>query len=100
AFARLHTSAVCVQNRNSQPIGGTGFSVSYNWLKTYDIDNDATKCACDHYRNRNTGSNTWDTCPDCAYDNIACNSPTKHIGGDEFTYYCEKKCGAEGAEAN
>ncbi|OHW93608.1 hypothetical protein CSPAE12_07848 [Colletotrichum incanum] len=33
-------------------------------------------------------------------DGIQCNSAGWHIGGDEFDYYCEKKCGAEGFEAN
>jgi hypothetical protein len=33
-------------------------------------------------------------------DGMECTSPGWHIGGDEFTYYCEKICGAQGAEAN
>lgn len=28
---------------------------------------DATKCACEAYRNRNTGDNQWDQCPDCTF---------------------------------
>lgn len=99
-FADLHSSAVCVDNRSESPSGGTAWSVSYSWVKDYEILPDATKCACDYYKNRNTGDNQWDQCPDCTFDGLGCNSAAWHIGGDEFTYYCEKKCGAQGAEAN
>ncbi|GAB7335050.1 hypothetical protein MBLNU13_g06907t1 [Cladosporium sp. NU13] len=98
--AKLHSSAVCVDHRNTAPVGGTGWSVSYTWSKDYEILIDATKCACDYYHNRNTGANQWDQCPDCTFDGLQCNSNDWHIGGDEFTYYCEQKCGAQGAEAN
>ncbi|KZL78405.1 hypothetical protein CT0861_08703 [Colletotrichum tofieldiae] len=100
ASARLHSSAVCVTDRTSQPVGGTPFSVSYTWSENYEILPDATKCACGYYRNRNTGNEQWDQCPDCQFDGLQCNSAGWHIGGDEFDYYCEKKCGAEGSEAN
>ncbi|KAK6200705.1 hypothetical protein LQW54_009586 [Pestalotiopsis sp. IQ-011] len=99
-FADLHSSAVCVDNRSESPSGGTGWSVSYSWVKDYEILPDATKCACDYYKSRNTGDNQWDQCPDCTFDGLGCNSAASHIGGDEFTYYCEKKCGAQGAESN
>ncbi|KAL0576019.1 hypothetical protein V5O48_005964 [Marasmius crinis-equi] len=63
---------------------------------------DATRAACHAYRNRNTGSNQWDTCPDCTVglsgDSIVCRSAAKHIGGDEFEYYC-KQNGASGSGA-
>ncbi|KAF4540329.1 uncharacterized protein LTHEOB_9425 [Lasiodiplodia theobromae] len=100
AYADLHKAAACVSNRRSSPVGGTGWSVSYNWQTSYEVLPDATKCACDYYKQRNTGSNQWDTCPDCTFDGLTCNSAAKHIGGDEMTYYCEKKCGAAGAEAD
>ncbi|OLN81877.1 hypothetical protein CCHL11_06999 [Colletotrichum chlorophyti] len=98
----LHEFAVCVQNRQEAPIGGTPFSVSYSWGKTYNIDQTATKCACDYYKQRNTGNKQWDKCPDCKYDatQLACHSPGKHIGGDEMDYYCHKKCNAQGAEGS
>ncbi|WYZ43412.1 hypothetical protein EsH8_VI_001111 [Colletotrichum jinshuiense] len=55
-------------------------------------NNDATKIACGKYRNRNTGNQQWDKCPDCSTsfrgDVLVCNSPAKHIGGDEWNYYC------------
>ncbi|KAF5549086.1 hypothetical protein FMEXI_4428 [Fusarium mexicanum] len=117
ASAKLHNQAVCVSNRNYSPIGGTAWSVSYNWKVNYEILPDATNCACAYYRNRNTGNKQWDKCPDCRFvgyprcniserganmeqDGLVCGSKGWHIGGDEFTYYCEKKCGAQGAEAN
>ncbi|CAG7561993.1 unnamed protein product [Fusarium equiseti] len=100
ASARLHSQAVCVTNRHYSQSGGTPFSVSYNWNVNYEILPDATKCACDYYRRRNTGNNKWDKCPDCWFDGLVCHSDDWHIGGDEMTYYCENKCGAQGAEAN
>ncbi|GKT73607.1 hypothetical protein ColTof4_06030 [Colletotrichum tofieldiae] len=60
-------SAVCVTDRTSQPVGGTPFSVSYTWSENYEILPDATKCACGYYRNRNTGNEQWDQCPDCQF---------------------------------
>ncbi|KAH8757266.1 hypothetical protein F5883DRAFT_160408 [Diaporthe sp. PMI_573] len=62
-----------------------------------DIDAAATECACKAYKNRNQGTDWWNTCPDCTYDGTYCNSKMKHIGGDEVTYYCEKICHAKGA---
>ncbi|KAL1297518.1 hypothetical protein AAFC00_005035 [Neodothiora populina] len=98
--ADTHKVAVCVTGRQSAPIGGTGFSPSYNWAKRYEVLPDATKCACDMYLARNTGGKWWDTCPDCAFDGFQCSSPAGHIGGDEMNYYCNKKCGAQGSEAD
>ncbi|KAG7411210.1 hypothetical protein DER46DRAFT_581562 [Fusarium sp. MPI-SDFR-AT-0072] len=100
ASAKLHSQAVCVTNRRYDPIGGTPWSPSYNWKVNYEILPGATNCACNYYRNRNTGNKQWDKCPDCHFDGLVCQSKDWHIGGDEFTYYCEKKCGAQGAEAN
>ncbi|RDW72900.1 hypothetical protein BP6252_06807 [Coleophoma cylindrospora] len=65
-----------------------------------DINSEATSCACWNYQRRNTGNNWWDKCPDCAYDGTYCNSKFKHIGGDEFNYYCTKKCGAKNSIAD
>ncbi|KAK7409591.1 hypothetical protein QQX98_008253 [Neonectria punicea] len=100
ALADLHNAAACVTNRKSSPVGGTGWSVSYTWAKSYEILPDATRCACNYYRNRNTGNKQWDKCPDCTFDGTVCNSAGWHIGGDEMNYYCSKKCGAQGSEAN
>ncbi|KAH8661041.1 hypothetical protein BGZ61DRAFT_510432 [Ilyonectria robusta] len=97
AYADLHKAAVCVSDRKSSPVGGTAWSVSYNWQTSYEILPDATKCACE---NRNTGNKQWDQCPDCTFDGLACNSANKHIGGDEMNYYCTKQCGAQGSEAD
>ncbi|KAL8409849.1 hypothetical protein RB594_008074 [Gaeumannomyces avenae] len=67
AAAKLHSSAVCVKDRTTEPSGGSSFSPSYNWVKNYEILPDATKCACEHYKARNTGDNKWDKCPDCTF---------------------------------
>lgn len=67
ALADTHSVAVCVSNRKYSEIGGTPFSVSYTWAKEYEILTDATECACDYYRNRNTGDKQWDQCPDCTF---------------------------------
>ncbi|CRK06995.1 hypothetical protein BN1723_006580 [Verticillium longisporum] len=100
ALADLHKVAVCVTNRKSAPIGGTGWSASYNWAKNYEILPEATRCACNLYRQRKTGNKQWDKCRDCTFDGLGCNSAGWHIGGDEMNYYCSKKCGAQGSEAN
>ncbi|OHE98672.1 hypothetical protein CORC01_06123 [Colletotrichum orchidophilum] len=98
--ARLHHQGFCVKDRSEAPVGGSGWSVSYTWSKTYEIMPDATKCACIFYKNRNTGNEKWDQCPDCTFDGLSCNSSAQHIGGDELEYYCSEKCGAEGSEAD
>ncbi|OHE99320.1 hypothetical protein CORC01_05361 [Colletotrichum orchidophilum] len=98
--ARLHYQGFCVKNRSESPVGGSGWSVSYTWSKNYEIMPDATKCACNFYKNRNTGNEKWDQCPDCTFDGLSCNSAAQHIGGDELEYYCSNKCGAEGSEAD
>ncbi|CAI7638537.1 unnamed protein product [Penicillium glandicola] len=100
AAAKLHSVAVCVSDRKYSAIGGTAFSPSNNFAVQYEILPEATKCACDFYKQRNTGSNQWDQCPDCTFDGNYCRSADWHIGGDEFTYYCEDLCHAQGAEAN
>ncbi|KAI1406409.1 hypothetical protein F4819DRAFT_440372 [Hypoxylon fuscum] len=87
AAADLHNAAACIAARDSD-IGG------------YEILPNATSCACEHYKNRNTGEEQWDQCPDCTFDDLVCNSAGKHIGGDEMTYYCEELCGAQGAQAD
>ncbi|OLN86075.1 hypothetical protein CCHL11_05309 [Colletotrichum chlorophyti] len=85
AFARLHSAAVCIKGRKYGSTGnGTPWGLTYGSYKDYEILPEATKCACDMYRRRNTGNKQWDQCPDCTY----------------MHYYCNKKCGAEGSEAN
>ncbi|KAG8162658.1 hypothetical protein KVR01_007136 [Diaporthe batatas] len=101
AFAKLHSAAVCVQNRSYGSTGnGTPYGLAYGSYTQYEIDAAATKCACTMYKARNTGNEQWDKCPDCTFDGLQCISNGWHIGGDEFDYYCEEKCGAEGSEAN
>ena len=71
ASADLHWAAACVDGRTSSPIGGTPFSVSYNWAKNFIMNPGATQCACNYYRNRNTGGKHWDRCPDCTFVRLA-----------------------------
>ncbi|KAI6411550.1 hypothetical protein MCOR20_004219 [Pyricularia oryzae] len=85
ATGDLHHSAVCVTKR-----------VNFFGHKTFQISPNATMCACTFYKGRNTGTNPWDKCEDCKYDGLKCTSENGTIGGDEFKYYCEKKCGAKG----
>ncbi|KAF6803342.1 hypothetical protein CMUS01_15117, partial [Colletotrichum musicola] len=63
----------------------------------------ATQKACDRYKARNTGNQQWDKCPDCKTslrgDLLVCNSLGKHIGGDEWDYYC-KQVGADMGKAS
>jgi hypothetical protein len=49
ASAELHSDALCVDKIGGQAV--------YNQA--------ATTAACTAYRNRNTGGEQWDTCPDC-----------------------------------
>ncbi|TLD11414.1 hypothetical protein PgNI_05328 [Pyricularia grisea] len=87
--ARLHTTAVCIDKR-----------INHFGQKTFSISPNATHCACTLYRARDTGTKVWDKCQDCTFEDFKCISKNGTIGGDEFTYYCEKKCGAKGAEAS
>ncbi|TVY75926.1 hypothetical protein LSUE1_G005627, partial [Lachnellula suecica] len=61
---------------------------------TASTNDAATIAACNAYKKRNTGSKAWDTCPDCTviqHNEIkACESKAKHLGGDEFDYYCKQ----------
>ncbi|KAI6355240.1 hypothetical protein MCOR25_008282 [Pyricularia grisea] len=101
ASAKLHSAAVCVQNRSYGSTGnGTPYGLTYGNFVSYEIDTTATSCACSYYRARHTGSHQWDSCPDCKFDGIECLSDGWHIGGDEMTYYCEKLCHSQGAQAN
>ncbi|KAH6714199.1 hypothetical protein BKA61DRAFT_674808 [Leptodontidium sp. MPI-SDFR-AT-0119] len=73
----------------------------HNIAWCYDIRDDVTAKACARYKARSTGTNQWDTCPDCVMstngvENIVCRSNAKHIGGDEWNYYCKQ----EGADAS
>ncbi|KAK1454530.1 hypothetical protein CMEL01_16662 [Colletotrichum melonis] len=101
AFTKMHNAAVCVKNRQRGSTGnGTPYGITYGSWTEYEIDTAGTQCACNYYKNRSTGNNQWDKCPDCHFDGLQCLSNAWHIGGDEITYYCEKKCGSQGAEAN
>ncbi|ESZ98490.1 hypothetical protein SBOR_1152 [Sclerotinia borealis F-4128] len=84
SVADLHTTAICINDSSS----GDGV---YN--------SKATIASCTNYFNRNTGSEQWDTCPDCVMITTGiphCSSPAEHMGGDEITYYC-KQNGADNA---
>ncbi|KAF9881417.1 hypothetical protein CkaCkLH20_00563 [Colletotrichum karsti] len=101
ATARLHSSAVCVNAAKTGSTGnGTPWGLGYGSYTDYELDLEATKCACGYYRNRNTGNKQWDKCPDCTFDGLQCNSAGWHIGGDEMNHYCRKYCGAEGNDGN
>ncbi|KAL0571432.1 hypothetical protein V5O48_010522 [Marasmius crinis-equi] len=93
ALADLHYVASCV---NKDPVLVDEQYLSYQ----NDV---ATQRACNAYKNRNTGNKQWDKCPDCSYikNNMLwqCKSNEKHIGGDEFEYYC-KQAGAYGSQAD
>ncbi|KAL0571433.1 hypothetical protein V5O48_010523 [Marasmius crinis-equi] len=93
ALADLHYVAYCTRK---DPILVDEQYLSYS-------DDAATQKACNAYKGRNTGSKQWDTCPDCTYfknNQIwECKSNAKHIGGDEFAYYC-KQAGAYGSQAD
>lgn len=58
ATAELHNSGLCIDTIGGQTV--------YN--------DAATKAACEAYRNRNTGGEQWDTCPDCAMVSISISS--------------------------
>ncbi|KAF9874878.1 hypothetical protein CkaCkLH20_07572 [Colletotrichum karsti] len=120
--ADLHTYATC--NSHIQPIGNpntcpaskrdTTPNEAVNLRRSrimgraYGDNAAATEKACAAYKARNTGTNKWDTCPDCTmgvrktsdpkYCVQACNSAAGHIGGDEWLYYC-KQAGADESEA-
>ncbi|EQB44549.1 hypothetical protein GCG54_00006280 [Colletotrichum gloeosporioides] len=89
AVANLHTAAWCISSG----------------LKDSDPKNvAATEAACGAYKERHTGNDVWDTCPDCylgVKDDDAevatCNSPAKHIGGDEWEEYCIQYGAVNGA---
>jgi hypothetical protein len=80
AHAALHKAAACVSNRVSSPVGGTPFSPSNNWQTTYEVLADATKCACDMYKQRNTGGEMWDMCPDCTFVSLCCSKFDSSFG--------------------
>ncbi|POS70317.1 hypothetical protein DHEL01_v211286 [Diaporthe helianthi] len=101
ALAKLHKWAVCADNLEQGYLGnGTPWGFGHNAYKYYELNSDATKCLCKYYKNRNTGNKKWDKCPDCYYDGIQCISNDWHMGGDEITYYCTKKCGANTSVVN
>ncbi|KAF7861569.1 hypothetical protein EAF04_008131 [Stromatinia cepivora] len=68
----------------------------------YVYNHKATEDACAAYKNRNTGDEQWDKCPDCYMDTSDiphCQTDGWHMGGDEWLYYCEQN-GAELSLAN
>ncbi|KAF7908731.1 uncharacterized protein EAF01_004486 [Botrytis porri] len=76
-LADLHSTGICVDYKND--------AIVYNSA--------ATIAACTNYRNRNTGSEQWDQCPDCNMITTGtphCRSDAWHIGGDEWYYYCQQ----------
>ncbi|OLN95487.1 hypothetical protein CCHL11_05115 [Colletotrichum chlorophyti] len=101
AVARLHSFAVGIQSVKKGSMGnGTPYGMGYAPWTQYEIYQAATDCACHYYGNRNTGNQWWDKCQDCKFDGLQCKSPEWRISGDEITYYCQKKCGASGADTN
>ncbi|THV50438.1 hypothetical protein BGAL_0150g00010 [Botrytis galanthina] len=85
-LADLHTNGICVDTKSD----------------VYVYNADATAKTCTNYYNRNTGSEQWDTCPDCTMITTGvphCESAGWHIGGDELNYYCQQN-GAGGSLAN
>ncbi|KAK6207858.1 hypothetical protein QIS74_12939 [Colletotrichum tabaci] len=98
----LHNFCACGKRHSGDAVVGSYVSNNKNAVK-FSIDKkqwafntDATKYACSRYALRNTGSETWDSCPDCKMDTYYMDSnPTPscfsfgfHLGGDEFDYYC------------
>ncbi|KAH9867698.1 hypothetical protein IAQ61_008292 [Plenodomus lingam] len=66
--ADVHNATVCVKDRTWHQIGlGTPQSPSIRYVPHFTINNKATECACNYYRQRNTGDKHWDTCTDCKY---------------------------------
>ncbi|KXH28968.1 hypothetical protein CNYM01_13897 [Colletotrichum nymphaeae SA-01] len=58
AFAKMHNAAVCVKNRQRGSTGnGTPYGITYGSWTEYEIDTAGTQCACNYYKNRNTGNN-------------------------------------------
>ncbi|KAF7898154.1 hypothetical protein EAF00_004600 [Botryotinia globosa] len=85
-LADLHTNGICIDIK----------------ADVYVYNADATAKTCTNYYNRNTGSEQWDTCPDCTMITTGtphCYSAGEHIGGDELYYYCQEN-GADGSAAN
>ncbi|CAA9965413.1 hypothetical protein PTMSG1_08772 [Pyrenophora teres f. maculata] len=92
--AKLHKQGLCADNV-AEP------TPEDPWVDQQWVYNDAaTRAMCNSYRNRNTGGEWWDTCPDCQMTVISnlpmCISNDGHMGGDEIEYYCHK----HGAEAS
>ncbi|OLN89649.1 hypothetical protein CCHL11_10040, partial [Colletotrichum chlorophyti] len=96
--ANLHTVAVCINTERHGSTGnGTPYCLTCGSFTEYDIDVEATKCACAAYKRRNVG-----TCPSdqCLIDGLQCHSNRKHIGGSEMGDYCRRTYGAHGSKAN
>lgn len=67
SYAKLHSIAVCVTGRTLTNPGGTPFSPSMTYYEKYEVLVPATECACGYYKNRKTGTQQWDRCPDCTF---------------------------------
>ncbi|PVI05605.1 hypothetical protein DM02DRAFT_584175 [Periconia macrospinosa] len=82
ASAALHSNGICYTSIGGQAV----------------FNQEITNKACGNYLMRNTGGEWWDTCPDCKIITTGplnhCNSADGHIGGDEWTYYCELNGGS------
>lgn len=79
ASASLHNSGLCVDYVGDQAV--------YN--------DAATKAACTAYKNRNTGGEQWDTCPDCA---MVSYSPSPFHGASS-RWLQEVKCKEDSCES-
>ncbi|WYZ43411.1 hypothetical protein EsH8_VI_001110 [Colletotrichum jinshuiense] len=100
----------CPKKRDTTPNDGDLINIARSRImaRSYGDNAAATRKACAAYRNRNTGNQQWDKCPDCTvgyrhtpdadYCVLACNSAGSHLGGDEWNYYC-KQAGADESEA-
>ncbi|KAH7317082.1 hypothetical protein B0I35DRAFT_479859 [Stachybotrys elegans] len=91
ADANTHRSMVC-------------YNVKYIGVppaRSEITNKDATRCACKLYRERNTGDEKWDQCPDCEFNESKdrCISEGEHLGGKEMEEYCVKHCDSDGARA-
>ncbi|KAG8162297.1 hypothetical protein KVR01_008062 [Diaporthe batatas] len=107
-FQPIDNPNTCPKKRDVLDSGVLDLATSRIKGRGYGDNAAATKKACAAYRNRNTGNEQWDKCPDCTigwrqsqdptYCAITCNSNGEHIGGDEWLYYC-KQAGADDSDA-
>ncbi|CAG8961303.1 hypothetical protein HYFRA_00013764 [Hymenoscyphus fraxineus] len=85
--SRLHYRTICL---TYDPV----------FMRRMVHDVNVTREACAAYKARNTGSEPWESCPDCEFleDNLIpfCSSLEKHIGGDEWEGYCQARGASRG----